>query len=118
MYCNACGTELPEVARYCHQCGTAAFAAAADTPPQPAHGRSRLSRPQSEKKIAGVCAGIARYLGVDVTLVRIILVCLALYPPCIGGIFYIVCWIVVPREPLLLGPANFNGGNIAVKPVS
>jgi phage shock protein C len=114
MYCSACGTELPEIARFCHMCGRGT--AADNIPLQPSPIRGRLTRPQSEKKIAGVCGGIARYLGLDVTLVRIVLVCLALCPPCIGGIFYIVCWIIVPKEPILLPPANF-GGDVAARSV-
>jgi phage shock protein PspC (stress-responsive transcriptional regulator) len=52
----------------------------------------------AEKKIAGVCAGIARYLQMDVTLVRILVAIFTLYPPGMGLIFYIVCWIIMPRD--------------------
>jgi phage shock protein C len=62
----------------------------------------------AEKKIAGVCAGIARYFEIDVTLVRIIMVCLAFWPPSVGLILYIVCWIVMPRDPLLLPPPHVD----------
>jgi phage shock protein C len=113
MYCNACGTELPATARYCHQCG---IPTATADPYRPPEIKGRLTRPQSGKKIAGVCAGLARYLGMDVTLVRIVMVCLIFCPPCIGGIFYLVCWIVVPKEPYLLPPANFNGENVTANP--
>jgi phage shock protein C len=74
----------------------------------------RLTRPMAEKKIAGVCAGIARYFGIDVTLVRIIMVCLAFWPPSVGLILYIVCWIVMPKDPLLLPPPHVSQGNAAV----
>jgi phage shock protein C len=113
MYCNACGTELPAAACYCCQCGTPVTGVNSDAPPV----KKRLVRPQAGRKIAGVCAGIAQYLGLDVTLVRIVLLCLALWPPCIGGIFYLVCWIVVPKEPLLLPPANFTGDKVTASPV-
>lgn len=63
---------------------------------------NRLSRPRDNRKIAGVCAGIARYFGVDVTLVRILTVVLAIWPIGVGLIFYIVCWIVMPNDPLML----------------
>jgi phage shock protein C len=65
-------------------------------------GITALSRPRDDRKIAGVCSGIARYLGIDVTLVRIIIAVLAIWPPGVGLILYIVCWIVMPRDPLLL----------------
>jgi phage shock protein C len=100
MYCSSCGIEVSDDARYCPQCGTAtarnAFTSSTGKPTK------TLTRPRDDRKIAGVCAGIARYLGVDVTLVRIVVVVLALWPPSIGLILYLVCWIVVPQEPLLL----------------
>lgn len=108
MYCTSCGIELPDSYRYCYQCGTTTAQAGATSPAgQPG---LRLTRPMSEKKIAGVCAGIARYFGVDVTLVRVIMVCLAFWPPSVGLIVYIVCWIVMPKDPLLLPPPAVNQG--------
>jgi phage shock protein PspC (stress-responsive transcriptional regulator) len=63
---------------------------------------NRLSRPRDDRKIAGVCAGIARYLGVDAVIVRILMVVLAIWPPGVGVILYIVCWMVMPNDPLML----------------
>lgn len=65
-----------------------------------------LQRPRDERKIAGVCAGIARYLDVDVTLVRVLMIVLALWPPGVGLIIYLVCWILMPKEPLLIAPPS------------
>jgi phage shock protein PspC (stress-responsive transcriptional regulator) len=49
------------------------------------------------KKIAGVCGGFARYLRLDVTLVRIVWLLTAL--TCgVGFIAYIVAWIAMPVE--------------------
>ena len=56
------------------------------------------------RKIAGVCAGLANYMVLDVTLIRIIFLCLLFWPPGVGLILYIVCWIVMPQEPHLLPP--------------
>lgn len=56
----------------------------------------RLHRSITDKKIAGVCAGIAEYLGWDPTLVRILWVILTL----LGGsgvLIYLVLWIVMPE---------------------
>ena len=95
MYCTGCGSELPESFRFCPQCG----ASKAGAPPGNTASRLRsLTRPQETKKIAGVCAGIARYLQMDVTLVRILVAILAVYPPGLGLLFYIICWIVMPRD--------------------
>jgi len=55
----------------------------------------------SEAKIAGVCAGVARYAGLDVTLVRVLWVVLTVFPlPSLGLISYIVLWIVMPKDPV------------------
>jgi phage shock protein C len=102
MYCSACGIELADNFLYCPQCGTAtsknSFTSTTGTP------RRLLSRPREDRKLAGVCSGIARYLGIDVTLVRVIMCVLALWPPCIGLVLYIICWIIMPADPLLLAP--------------
>ncbi len=50
-----------------------------------------------EKTIGGVCAGFARYLDVDVTLMRIIWLCVAVFTG-IGFIAYVICWIVMPED--------------------
>src|SRR5262249_48688691 len=42
--------------------------------------RSRLTRSMSDRKLGGVCGGLAEYLNVDVTLVRVIWVILAIVP--------------------------------------
>jgi phage shock protein C len=102
MYCSSCGIEVSDAFRYCPQCGTATGKETfTSTTGKPAR---ILSRPRDERKLAGVCSGIARYLGIDVTLVRILTVVLAIWPPGIGLIGYIVCWIVMPQDPLLLPP--------------
>jgi phage shock protein C len=59
----------------------------------------KLSRPREGKKIAGVCAGVARYLEIDVTLVRILWILVTIFPPVPGLVAYIVCWIAMPQDP-------------------
>jgi phage shock protein PspC (stress-responsive transcriptional regulator) len=48
-------------------------------------------------KIAGVCAGFARYLDVDVVLVRVLWLALALAGG-LGLIGYLAGWIIMPKE--------------------
>jgi len=102
MYCSSCGIEISDNYRYCPQCGSSArhvgFTSKTGQPSR------TLARSRDDKKIAGVCAGIARYLGVDVTLVRLLMVVFAFWPPAVGLIVYLACWIVMPVEPLLLPP--------------
>ena len=57
----------------------------------------KLFRPEKGKKVAGVCAGIANYFEIDVTLIRVVWAFL-LIPGGVPGILpYIVCWIVIPK---------------------
>jgi phage shock protein PspC (stress-responsive transcriptional regulator) len=65
-----------------------------------------------EAKIGGVCAGFARYFGVDVTLVRVLWLALTIFPvPCFGAIAYIVCWIVMPKDTSPLPATNMHPAN-------
>jgi phage shock protein PspC (stress-responsive transcriptional regulator) len=65
--------------------------------------RKRLVRPQADRKIAGVCAGLAKYFAVDVTMVRLVWVVLSIYPGAIilGVIAYAIAWFIIPTEPLI-----------------
>ena len=57
----------------------------------------KLYRSRTDKKICGVCAGLAQYFGLDVTIMRLIAVLLALFGP--GLLVYLVCALVIPEEP-------------------
>ncbi|MBQ1912438.1 MAG: PspC domain-containing protein [Bacteroidales bacterium] len=57
----------------------------------------RLTLDRQNRKIAGVCAGIAKYLDVDVTVVRILFL-IALLCGCFGFWVYIIVWAVAPEE--------------------
>ena len=58
----------------------------------------KLYRSKTDKKVAGVCAGIAEYIGMDVTIVRLIWALAAVFA-LIGIIVYIVCALVIPEKP-------------------
>ena len=59
----------------------------------------KLYRSRTDKKICGVCGGLAQYLNMDVSVLRLIVVLLSLF---VGGgiIAYIICALVIPEEPL------------------
>lgn len=57
----------------------------------------RLTRSKSERMIAGVCGGLATYLGVDPVLVRVLFVALAVFGGG-GAILYLVCWVLMKEE--------------------
>jgi phage shock protein C len=58
----------------------------------------KLYRSRTDRKLAGVCGGLAQYLNVDATAVRVLVVVLAV----LGGsglVIYLAMWILVPSEP-------------------
>ena len=59
----------------------------------------RLTRSRADAKVAGVCAGLANYLDVDVTLVRAAWVVLSIFPGAVvGGLLaYLAAWLIVPE---------------------
>ncbi|MCW2807748.1 MAG: hypothetical protein JWQ93_1703 [Marmoricola sp.] len=69
----------------------------APPPPGQPHYR-RLTRTSWDAPISGVCGGIARYLGVDPTVVRVIAVIAAVVTFPAGLIAYLVMWAVIPQE--------------------
>jgi phage shock protein C len=101
MFCTQCGTQLGETEpNFCPSCG-----AQLRSPSSTGYSSSgrRLTRSRRDRKIAGVCGGIAEYLDVDPTLIRLIAV-IALF--CGAGFFaYIVAWIVLPEEDLQTVPS-------------
>jgi len=58
----------------------------------------RLYRSQSDRMLAGICGGLAAYLDIDATLLRILWVVVVLLGG-FGVLLYIIMWIVVPNEP-------------------
>jgi phage shock protein C len=91
MYCTQCGVELRGDVRFCSNCGQRTALA-----PPPEKPRA-LMLDKRNKKIAGVCAGFARYLDVDVVLVRVLTLGIALCTG-VGFCVYIAAWIVIPSD--------------------
>ena len=60
--------------------------------------QKKLYRSKKDRKISGICGGIAEYLAVDSTIVRLIAVALAflIFPATI--VAYIVCIFVIPED--------------------
>jgi len=50
-----------------------------------------------DRKLAGVCGGIAEYLNVDSTVVRLVFALLTVLGGC-GIIAYLICWAIIPRQ--------------------
>ena len=63
----------------------------------------KLYRVREDKRISGVCGGLANYLNIDPTIVRILWVVLTLVSGgFIGLIIYIACIFIIPQEPEVL----------------
>lgn len=90
MYCNFCGKSMADDAVNCSFCGRRIGVVFA---------QRKLQRPREDRKIAGVCAGFAQYLDLDVTLVRLIWLIGTLFSGGLGLIAYFIAWIVVPEPP-------------------
>ena len=94
MFCTRCGVELDEKTLYCSKCGNPTKLAEATANPYAA---PKLTLDKENKKIAGVCAGFARYLGVEVLVVRIVWLALALGAG-VGFVAYLVAWALMPSD--------------------
>lgn len=93
MFCPGCGREYSQRVNFCCHCGAAMFVPAASSTPQ-----KKLCLSRTDKKIAGVCGGLAEYLNLDPTLVRLVWVMLAIFAGW-GVLGYLIAWIVLPLEP-------------------
>lgn len=60
-------------------------------------GPKRFHRSKSDRKIAGVCGGVAQYFNIDPTLVRILWVVGTLVSFGIGILAYVVFWVAAPE---------------------
>jgi phage shock protein C len=59
-----------------------------------------LQRSQRNRIIAGVCGGIAEWLGWDPTLVRVLYVVISVLSVAFPGILvYVLLWIIMPKAP-------------------
>ncbi len=61
-------------------------------------GTKVLVRKRDGRMVAGVCAGLADYFGSDVTLIRVIVACIAVLTGGAGILAYLVAWAIIPEE--------------------
>jgi len=59
----------------------------------------RLYRSTKDRKIAGVCGGIAEYFDIDPVIVRIVAIILLIPGGLPGLVPYVILWILVPNDP-------------------
>lgn len=100
MYCQHCGKPLSSGANFCPACGGRVNGTVYPTNPF-----SMMSRPRSNRMIAGVCAAIHLRYGWDLAATRILTVILGtlLFP--VGEIAYLAGWLLIPEEPVSVSSA-------------
>jgi phage shock protein C len=62
------------------------------------NGTKTLVRPRKGRMVAGICAGIADYSGLDVTLVRVIVAVVSVITGGTGALAYLAAWMIIPGE--------------------
>jgi phage shock protein C len=96
MVCPHCRKDIVEGSNFCYNCGTPLVAGA----PAAAPGPKRLMRSSRDKKLGGVCAGVADYFDLDPTIVRVVWLLAVLFGGT-GLLLYVVLWIVLPLAPAM-----------------
>lgn len=72
--------------------------------------QKKLYRSVTDRKISGVCGGIAEFFGIDSTIVRLIFVCCVIFVGT-GLLAYIICALVIPENPVSNPPYTYNDNN-------
>ena len=60
--------------------------------------QKKLYRSKSDRVIAGVCGGVAEYLNIDVTIVRVLWAIASVFAAA-GIIAYLICAFLIPEKP-------------------
>ncbi|HZD48615.1 MAG TPA: PspC domain-containing protein [Silvibacterium sp.] len=103
VFCRNCGTSMSNEANFCSKCGAQVnFGPSAPL----CSVQTRLIRPRTGRMIAGVCQGLANNYGWDVAWVRVITALLAVFGGGAGIVGYVIFWIIMPEEPLMLPPST------------
>lgn len=63
---------------------------------------TRLMRPRNDRMLAGVCAGVGAYFGIDAAIVRVVFVLAVLSG--LSPLVYLILWVVMPEAPVVEQP--------------
>jgi phage shock protein C len=71
-----------------------------DSVPPPVPRERRLYRSRTDRMLAGVAGGLARYFGADPALVRVLMVAVVIFSALIPGLLlYLACVLIIPEDP-------------------
>lgn len=76
--------------------------------------RKKIYRDYDNKRIAGVCAGLATYLDIDVVLTRVLML-VALVAGTAGFWIYVICWIAIPKAVTATQKCEMYGLNVTAE---
>lgn len=69
--------------------------------------KKKLYKIKEGKKVCGVCTGLAEYLGVDVTLIRLLWVLTVLFLG-VGVLAYLIIALILPSEPTAIREETYK----------
>lgn len=98
MICSNCKKEIADGSKFCYNCGARLTTDVPPAQPYAAAPPKRLMRSSRDKKLGGVCAGLADYFDLDPTIVRVVWL-LAVLLAGTGFLVYLILWIVLPLAP-------------------
>ncbi|MEQ1948097.1 MAG: PspC domain-containing protein [Bryobacteraceae bacterium] len=99
MFCTQCGVQLEDADKYCAQCAAPTPNARAERTQQSYQNQPKpLRRSMKDKKLGGVCSGVAEFAHVDIVLVRVLVVAASLFSGGVGLLAYIAAWMIIPME--------------------
>lgn len=59
--------------------------------------KTKLTRSRTDRMLAGVCGGLAAYLGIEAVWVRLFFILITIVPNGIGILVYLILWIIMPE---------------------
>jgi phage shock protein PspC (stress-responsive transcriptional regulator) len=98
MVCPSCQRNIAEGSRFCYNCGARQAVGTAPDMASVTGGPRKLMRSSVDKKLGGVCAGLADYFDLDATIIRLVWLLSVLFAGT-GILVYVILWIVLPLAP-------------------